>query len=107
METILPILLTVVIVLLSFVVWFFYVKTQICARVNGEISAAEDTQKQKEEKRDLVVEQLLSIIPAPLKIVFTHKVLTALVQAAFDKIEEYAEKQVAKKSAALLEGKEK
>lgn len=96
-EIILNVLLAIAAVVLAFVGYYFYVKNKIQAALNGEINDEENSEAQAEAKRQEVVERLQSLVPAVLKPFLTQKVLTALVQAAFDKIEEYAEKQAVKK----------
>lgn len=95
LKIILNILVAVAAVVLAFVGYYFYVKNKIQAALNGEINDEENSEA--EAKRQEVVERLQALVPAVLKPFLTQKVLTALVQAAFDKIEEYAAKQVAKK----------
>lgn len=95
LKIILNILVAVAAVVLAFVGYYFYVKNKIQAALNGEINDEENSEA--EAKHQEVVERLQALVPAVLKPFLTQKVLTALVQAAFDKIEEYAAKQVAKK----------
>lgn len=97
LKIILNILVAVAAVVLAFVGYYFYVKNKIQAALNGEINDEENSEAKAEAKRQEVVERLQALVPAVLKPFLTQKVLTALVQAAFDKIEEYAAKQVAKK----------
>lgn len=95
---IINIVLTIAAVVLAFVGYYFYIKNKILATLNGEISDEEDSKAKAEAKLQEVVERLQPLVPTVLKPLLTQKVLEALVQAAFDKIEEYAAKQVAKKS---------
>lgn len=100
LKIILNILVAVAAVVLAFVGYYFYVKNKIQAALNGEINDEENSEAKAEAKRQEVVERLQALVPAVLKPFLTQKVLTALVQAAFDKIEEYAAKQVAKTAAS-------
>ncbi len=76
--------------------WYFYVKNKINAAIAGEIDSAENNDVDGKQKMAIVVEQLQTIIPAVLKPFFTKQLLESLVQAAFDKIEDYAKKQAGK-----------
>ena len=80
----------------GFVSYYFYIKKKIAEKIADEINNAEDSDKVAEEKRDLVVAQLKALIPAMFRPFITDTVLEGMVQAAFDKIEEYAKKQVEK-----------
>lgn len=97
------IILNIVLVLLSValagVIFYLDVKKKITESANGEISKAEDISKIGEEKMAYVVSQLKTIVPKVLRFIFTDKVIEKIVQAAFDKIEEYAQKQVEKKKS--------
>ena len=95
---IINIVLAIAAVVLAFIGYYFYIKNKILATLNGEISDEEDSKAKAEAKLQEVVERLQPLVPTVLKPLLTQKVLEALVQAAFDKIEEYAAKQVAKKS---------
>lgn len=99
-EIILNVLLAIAAVVLAFVGYYFYVRNKIQAALNGEISDEENSEAKAEAKRQEVVDRLQALVPAVLKPFLTQKVLTALVQAAFDKIEEYAKKQAAKKASS-------
>ncbi len=98
LQIILNVLLAIAAVVLAFVGYYFYVKNKIQAALNGEISDEENSKAKAEAKRQEVVERLQALVPGVLRPFLTQKVLTALVQAAFDKIEEYAKKQAVKKA---------
>lgn len=92
-EMILNIVLAVLSVVFAFVAFYFDTKNKVLAQANAEISNAEDTGKKKAEKMAYVVDQLKKIVPKVLRFILTDKALEKIVQAAFDKIEEYAKKQ--------------
>lgn len=92
-ELILNIVLTVLSVGLAFLSYYLFIKKKILEAANGEISKAEDTDKKKAEKMAFVVAQLKAIVPKFMRFIFTNRVIEKIVQKAFDKIEEYAEKQ--------------
>lgn len=95
-EIIVNTLLVIASVVLAGLTYYLYVKNKITAQANAEISNAEDTDKKKQEKMAYVIEQLKLIIPKPARLFFTDKAIEKIVQKAFDKIEEYAKKQLNK-----------
>lgn len=95
-EIIINIVLGILSAVLAGVTFYFDTKNKIQAKVNGEINAAEDIAKLGEEKLAYVVSQLKAIVPKALRFIFTDKVIGSIVQKAFDKIEDYAQKQVDK-----------
>lgn len=97
-ETILNIVLAVLSVVMAGVTYYFDLRRKIQEQVNAEVSNAEDIGKKDKEKMAFVVEKLKGIIPKAVRFIFTDKLLENIVQKAFDKIEEYAQKQAAKKS---------
>ena len=97
METLLTILFAIVAVVGVFLSYYFHVKAKIYAETESAVNNAEQDDKTATEKMSLAVEQIYSIIPVALKPFFTKAVIQGIVQAAFDKIEEYAEKQLKKK----------
>ncbi len=97
-EIILNIGLSILSIGLAGLTYYFDVKSKITEQLNAEISKAEDTEYKDIEKRAFVVSELKKIVPKALRFIFTDKVLEKLVQKAFDGIEDYAQKQVAKKS---------
>lgn len=99
LQIVINVVLAIAAVVLAFVGYYFYVKNKILATLNGEISDEENSKAKAEAKRQEVVERLQALVPAVLRPFLTQKVLTALVQAAFDKIEEYAAKQAAKQAS--------
>ena len=98
LETILTIVFAVLAVIGTFLSYYFHVKAKVYAATESAVNDAEQDDKTAEEKMELAVNQIYDIVPAVAKPLFTKKVITKIVQAAFDKIEEYAEKQVKKKS---------
>ena len=79
--------------------YYFYVKSKINAAVSGSINDAEKSEINGEAKKAEAVAQLSAIVPAVLKPFISEKMIDAIVQAAFDKIEAYAKKQNKKKVA--------
>lgn len=93
LEIIINILLVLAFVALSCLTYYFDIKRKLQEKVNGAISDAEDLERDGAEKMAAVVDSLLSIIPPIFKPFLTRKAVEKIVQAAFDKIEEYAQKQ--------------
>ena len=96
-EIILNIALGVLSVALAVTTYYLDIKRKLQEQVNGEIANAEDISKLGEEKMAYVVSQLKAIVPKAARFLFTDKVIEKIVQTAFDKIEEYAQKQADKK----------
>lgn len=96
-EMILNIVVGILCAFFAGLAYYLDLKKKITEQANAEISNAEDTDKKKEEKMAYVVAQLKAIVPKALRFIFTDKAIEKIVQKAFDKIEEYAEKQKNKK----------
>ena len=96
-EAIVSIVLTVLMLIVTFIGHYFYVRGKLHKAAAGAISNAEQDDKTGEEKLELAVDQVYSIVPDSLKIIIHRKTVRKIVQAAFDKIEDYAKKQVEKK----------
>lgn len=79
--------------------YYFYVKSKINAAVSDSINDAENLDISGDAKKAEAVAQLAAIVPAVLKPFISEKMLATIVQAAFDKIEAYAKKQIKKKTA--------
>ena len=94
---ILNIVLVVLGVVITFVTYYFKVKNKLQDAVNGSINNAEQEGVSGEDKMNQVVNDLYSLVPIAYKGIFNKEFIRKLVQKAFDKIEEYANKQVNKK----------
>lgn len=94
---ILTIILAVLTVLTCFLSYYLHVKAKVYAETENAVNTAEQDDKTAAEKMALAVDQIYGIIPVALKPFFTRKIIEKIVQKAFDKIEEYATKQVNKK----------
>ena len=60
------------------------------------INKAEELDKMGEEKMTEAVEAVYAILPAVVKPFISKSVLETIIQTVFDKVEEYAQKQVTK-----------
>lgn len=96
-SVIINVVLTVLSVVVSFVGYYFYVKQRITKAATDAVNDAEQKDKTGEEKKEIAVTQVYALIPAIYKPIITRAVVEGIVQAAFDKIEEYAKKQADKK----------
>ena len=90
---ILNIVLVLIGVLITFVTYYFKVKNKLQDAVNGSINNAEQEGVSGEDKMNQVVNDLYSLVPIAYKGIFNKEFIRKLVQKAFDKIEEYANKQ--------------
>ena len=90
---ILNIVLVVLGVVITFVTYYFKVKNKLQDAVNGSINNAEQEGISGEDKMNQVVNDLYSLVPIAYKGIFNKEFIQKLVQKAFDKIEEYANKQ--------------
>ena len=92
-NVILNIVLVVLGVVITFVTYYFKVKNKLQDAVNGSINNAEQEGVSGEDKMNQVVNDLYSLVPIAYKGIFNKEFIQKLVQKAFDKIEEYANKQ--------------
>lgn len=90
---ILNIVLILIGVVITFVTYYFKVKNKLQDAVNGSINNAEQEGVSGEDKMNQVVNDLYSLVPIAYKGIFNKEFIRKLVQKAFDKIEEYANKQ--------------
>lgn len=90
---ILNIVLVILGVVITFVTYYFKVKNKLQDAVNGSINNAEQEGVSGEDKMNQVVNDLYSLVPIAYKGIFNKEFIQKLVQKAFDKIEEYANKQ--------------
>ena len=90
---ILNIVLVILGVVITFVTYYFKVKNKLQDAVNRSINNAEQEGVSGEDKMNQVVNDLYSLVPIAYKGIFNKEFIQKLVQKAFDKIEEYANKQ--------------
>lgn len=94
---IIDIVLGVVAVLVSFVGYYFYIRAKINKAATDAVNDAEEPDKIGAEKLAAAVDQVYALVPAILKPILNKALIEQLIQEAFNKIEEYAKKQLAKK----------
>lgn len=95
---ILSIIMTILTILSTIVGYYFNIKQKLLDAVNGKIDEAEVDNLDGDQKMLYVVSELYKLVPIPYRSIFNKSVIEKLVQKAFDKIEDYAEKQVNKKT---------
>ena len=77
--------------------YYLAIRKKIEQEALNAINKAEDTDKIGEEKMQDAVEIVYDIVPAVAKPFISKKLIETIIQSVFDKVEEYARKQVAKK----------
>ena len=93
---IISLVLGLISVLLSFIGYYFYVRSEIYKRTEEAINNAEATGEVGREKLKSATEQLYLTVPSFLRSFIGRDAIEVIVQSAFDKIEEYAKKQIKK-----------
>lgn len=76
--------------------YYLAIRKKIEQEALNAINKAEDTNKIGEEKMQDAVEIVYDIIPAVAKPFISKKLIETIIQSVFDKVEEYARKQVNK-----------
>lgn len=88
------VIVTILAIVCYFLSYYFSVKAKIYAATEDAVNEAEKTDKKAGEKMEFAVNQIYALVPAAFKPFITKAVIERIVQKAFDKIEEYAKKQV-------------
>lgn len=92
-EGVLSIVFGLISVLLSFIGYYFYVRSRVYSKTEDAVNNAEVEGMIGRDKLKAATEQLYLTVPAVLKPFIGREQIGAIVQRAFDKIEEFAEKQ--------------
>ena len=92
-EEIFSVIFGLISVMLSFIGYYFYVKSEIYRKTEDAVNNVETEGALGREKLKMATEQLYLTVPSLLKPFFTREQIELIVQGAFDKIEEYAKKQ--------------
>ncbi|MEG1609532.1 MAG: hypothetical protein RR348_06650 [Clostridia bacterium] len=95
---IINIVLGVLAVLVSFISYYFYIKSIITKETAKAVERAEIEGKTGAEKLEIATAQVYALVPVFLKSIISREFTKQLIQQAFDKIEAYAKKQLDKKS---------
>ena len=97
-EILLTVLASICTVIALFISYYFYIKRKIESEVPGAINGAEDTGMSGAEKFEEAVDTIYALIPVAVRPFITRSLVETLVQEVFDKMEEYARKQVDKEA---------
>lgn len=97
LNEIINIALIVLTIISTLIGYYFKIKDRILKEINGMINDAEDGESIGVDKMSQVVDNLYKLVPIAYRGILNKNVLEKMVQMAFDKIEEYAKKQVNKK----------
>ena len=92
-KDILSIAFGVLSIVLTFISYYFYIRSEIYKRTEETVNNAESGGTVGREKLLAATEQLYGSVPVILKPFITREHIESAVQYAFDKIEEYAQKQ--------------
>ena len=79
--------------ILSFIGYYFYIKSEIYKNTEDVVNNAEASGGNGKEKLKAATEQLYMSVPTVLKPLIGKAQIEAVIQRAFDKIEEYAKRQ--------------
>ena len=90
---ILSVVLGLLSVVMSFIGYYFYIKSRIYKSSEKAINNAEVEGESGKQKLESATRELWRIVPNVLKPFISYECIKAIVQSAFDKIEEYAKKQ--------------
>lgn len=96
METYINVALSILAVVVTFFSYYLAVKNKIEEAAKDAINAAEDLELIGQEKMQIAVEQVYNVIPSMMKPVFPKSFIEQIIQEVFDKMVEFAEKQIAK-----------
>lgn len=94
------ILVTIGLCLLGYVTSYIRTKSKLIQKAEDYINVAEENYKSVttagEQKFSFVVDTLYNWCPAPFKMFITKQMISEIVQKVFDKMQEYANKQLDK-----------
>ena len=91
---IIDILIYVLLSIIIFLNIYFSVLSKIKFSATDVINYVEDLNIDGKNKMKLAVEKIKDVIPIILKILFTESKLEKIIQETFDKMENYAKKQM-------------
>ena len=93
-ELIITLLFSLLTIVLCLVAYYFKVRKDIETKAVEYINGAEDLDADGKEKFAFVVTELQKLVPAVFKPFVNKHMIETIVQMMFDKIEDYAKKQV-------------
>lgn len=88
--------LSVLSVALSFLGYYFYIRAKLEQAASGAVESSERDGADGEQKLKEATELIFALVPAVFKPIISRRTVERIVQAAFDKIEAYAKKQMKK-----------
>lgn len=95
-EIILTIVSSIITVASIVIGYYQYIKKKIEQEALTAINKAEDTDKVGQEKMKEAVQTVYSLIPVVARPFISEKLVEMIIQNVFDKVEEYAHKQLEK-----------
>ena len=91
----------IVAILVSFISYYYYIKTVIDEAAADAINDAEKLDKSGAEKLAIATDAVYALVPKILRSVLPKSLVHNLVQSAFDKIESYAKQQKEKEDKEI------
>lgn len=95
-ENIITLVMSGITILTGAISYYFYIKNKIITLSIDAINVAEESDKVAEEKMAIAIQEIVKLLPAGARLIFTEKQIEKLVQFAFDGIELFAQKQINK-----------
>lgn len=95
---IINIVLSVLGVLITFITYYSNLKKKIAEEAANAVNSSEIKGMKGEEKKEIAVKQIQSILPPGVRRIVPKKILEIAVEKAFEAMESYAKKQLDKKS---------
>ena len=91
LATIISVVCTIIAVIAGY---YIYIRKKIQEEALDAINKAEDTDKHGEEKLNEAVETVYNVLQAVIRPFISKELLKTIIQRVFDKVEEYAKKQM-------------
>ena len=97
-ELILTIISSIITVAAAVLGYYQHIKKRLEEEALNAINKAEETDKIGAEKMQDAVKMVYDMIPAVARPFISEKMVELVIQGVFDKVEDYARKQIEKKS---------
>lgn len=94
---IISLVISLLAVAVTLVSYYFYIKQKLRESALNAINSAENADAAGAEKMRLAVDQVYALVPPLLKPVISRELVGQLIQAVFDKMQEFAKKNLQKK----------
>lgn len=95
-DVVFEIILCLASVALTFLSYYFSVKSKIRKMSEDAINCAEELNRIGEEKMKIAVENIRNAIPTAMRPLFSDEFIKRIVQDVFDKMKSFAEKRALK-----------